>query len=363
MKNVLFSLVFCFCTLAGFTQTHNAHVSLEGLDYTSHKSSKIELSDLLKVDSLVIWQGDDDTSNYEITSAQFIFAPWKGEARLVRITSPKFSQSIKTVINTWAKPGDRLIFDRIRVNRNGVSLTFLPLLVQIVENDTFIRPVELLSKIAFAEDSVASDDFVFEGSIISQKVTTSSQSGSELTKYDTFYFNHILVKGKLNGEFRYYDKIGNVVSKSRYKDSILVYKEYYFTELEPNRIKSTLEFVEGIYQAKHYNEDGYLIAEGNVALENRVPFLLRMQPKGFENSPFDSLNVLTEFPADGRWKICNNEGVVTSEFILVAGLSSFQSTKRNGYYPKKKVIKEKKRIFQRKKAAPRKYKSLGNPDF
>lgn len=71
-----------------------------------------------------------DGINYRVTSYQFIFAPKRGEAKMVRGNGSAISGSMKGIIQK-ARKGDRILVDKIRATGPGGTRTLLPLMIEI----------------------------------------------------------------------------------------------------------------------------------------------------------------------------------------------------------------------------------------
>lgn len=71
-----------------------------------------------------------DGIKYKVTSYQFIFAPKRGEAKVVRGNGPIITGTMKGIIQK-ARKGDRILVDKIRAVGPGGNRTLLPIMIEI----------------------------------------------------------------------------------------------------------------------------------------------------------------------------------------------------------------------------------------
>lgn len=360
MKNKLLSLSLLFTiSLSAFGTKDHLFVYVEGAKVDIN-NTKIELADLLKAEKLMISHADDYDSIY-IQSAQFIFAPMHGEANLVRMRGPEFSSSIKSILTQKAQAGDRIIFDRIQARRNGLVYNMRPIMYTIVVNDTFSRSEER-TVLNFTEYDISAQQLYVQRP--ASKKQHYIQGTSRHPGLDSFVTNQVILYGDLDGEILFYDAEKNLISKAVYEHG-LRRKEYYFSGGEPLKIRSTMD-IKGHYgYQKHYDSEGFLMAEGTVAIIDQRPLSMSIKPLGFEKSPFDTLNLESEYRPDGTWKVYNRKGEVIESFLLVINGNNRPSVKMNGTttqsYKENSTEKKVKKLQKRK--APKKYKRLITPDF
>jgi gliding motility-associated protein GldM len=71
-----------------------------------------------------------DGVKYRVVSYQFIFAPKRGEARVVRASNAMITGAMKGIIRK-ARKGDRILVDKIRATGPGGTRTLLPIMIEI----------------------------------------------------------------------------------------------------------------------------------------------------------------------------------------------------------------------------------------
>ena len=67
---------------------------------------------------------------YRVTGYQFIYAPKRGEAKLVSASNSQITGAMKGILRQ-SRRGDRIIIDKIRATGPGGKRTLLPLMIEI----------------------------------------------------------------------------------------------------------------------------------------------------------------------------------------------------------------------------------------
>lgn|GEM_PF-3627362 len=306
----------------------------------------IDIDYIPKLDRLVSICDHTGLDFGKIQSAQFIFAPKKGDAMVVGLKNDSIPKSARHIM-AKAVPGDRIIFDRIRwKNEAGFNMTLLPLLFEFCQGFTYV------------EDSIASDDMMLiDENYMVQEYEVSEIDGKiiENTYMD---YNKTMINSTLNGSMRFYVRFGSSYAHSAtaiYKDGVLQEKTYFFTQRAhyKNAIKRTVKLVEGKYIESHYDEEGNLVAQGEVTMISGIPYLRTLNPTGFgADSPFDSLELESEFAPDGSWEIYDKAGILSVYGDLEYQGVQDRSRKDGEWTSGPKTITPK-----------RKWKRLINPEF
>jgi hypothetical protein len=334
--------------VCGIVQTQTPHAQLQGSVSSSQTNGIIELDDLKNSRGLEL-SGIIEGDNWQLQSAQFVLAPKKGEAKLVRMHEGQFRESVYSILNNDAKVGDRVIFDKITALHDSSRVVLLPLLYRIAQAHYF------------SEDSIASEDIDLSKRILGVNGlrmvrTEDGQSPSNVISYNKAHFI-----SEPTGTVNYYDELGGLIGSARFENGILQKKEYYFPGSKLARIRATLELDGEVYSQQHYDSEGYLVAKGEVAYTDSRPINMLINPLGLEGSPLSNLQLISEYRPQGNWTVYDKDGgSIFSAFVLSWGDES-HSTKfgENNDGPKSKVIKKK----GDRKSKPKKYRSIGNPWF
>lgn len=341
MKKLVLLVAILLCTNV-LLKAQKPRVKIFGSWHVHNASYMMDVKDLKHATMLSFDLPESDTAKYELFSGQFVFAPKRGEARIISFRGRHFSPAILELLRNRAEIGDRLIFDRIMVKVNGVRQTFSSFMCEIVQ------------KHHFTEDSLSSETISFLQTIGSGRVMGSFDSNDVGEHIKWIYtYNIGFMRDSLHGEILYYDSSGNISAMATYKHSKLVKKEYYFTDTIHTGIKRCLELEDSLYIQSHYDTAGYLVAKGPILHVKEQPRVLAINPTGISNSAFPYYNLESEYRPQGEWEIFNRKGKVVQKYQLESTV--------NPYYSK--LSKSLSSALKSNQAQPRKIKSLINPEF
>jgi hypothetical protein len=329
MKTFLTNL-FILSTIVASAQAPFAY--LEGSMVTSEGHHIIELEDLKNCNTLLVKQDSNLGLDYSVKSAQSIFAPRAGTARLVRLKNDSIPTSLKWIISQHAKVGDRIIFDKIRMQHGELKVTFMPVLLAIVQGHYYL------------EDSFSIENLKSKGAIAGDNYNEVDSDVARLKKASYLHKSAYFEK-ELDGEISYFNAEKELVALAVFDSGTMTGKTYYFEDKSEQKIKRTITLEGGLYIQRHYNDKGYVVARGEVKLKGEFPYELRINPSGFESSnKFANLHLNSEFRPNGKWELLSDDGKVEFSANLVSIDCREHSSKRG--------------VEKR-----RRYKSLALPDF